>query len=247
MKNQEFPPSTTIGELAVQDVNRIPVLEKYNIDYCCNGDMTLEAACKEADIQVDQLIDEMLEHEKHAPKSKYQFKRWGLDFLIDYILNTHHEYIKSHLPIMKEMTAQAIAAHASDHPELSEIQSILQEVTTGLEEHMHQEEEILFPFVKQLVKAEHGEGEAHTSHFGTVANPIHMMIADHDQFSDAFKKIQQLTNGYQAHDTSCTTCVKLFKELKEFQDNLHQHIHLENNLLFPRAKGLEQQLMFTVS
>jgi regulator of cell morphogenesis and NO signaling len=170
------------------------------------------------------------------------FNEWKLDFLVDYIVNTHHEYVKKSIPILIEYTTKVARVHGNSHPEVIEIANKFMEAADELNDHLHKEEEILFPYIKQLVAAELNKQEAPHKAFGTVKNPINMMEHEHEIVGDIFKTIRELSSNYNPPEDCCATYKVSFSKLKEFEADLHQHIHLENNILFPKSIELEKTL-----
>lgn len=166
-------------------------------------------------------------------------ERWPLDRLIDYILETHHAYVRSALPAITRHLTRLREAQGARHPELSRIASVFEQVREDLDQHLMKEEQVLFPYVRDLAMHADQPGSAHVSPFGTVANPIRMMEREHEEVTDALRVIRELTNGYAPPadgDTAYRTCLS---ELAQFERDLHRHVHLENDILFPKALELE--------
>ncbi len=167
---------------------------------------------------------------------------WGLDFMIDYIVNTHHEYVRKMIPVLSAHTEKIASVHGERHPELIEIAKKFSVVYKELKQHMFKEEQILFPYIKQIVNAAVNGTKFEPPYFGSVANPIKMMEIEHQNAGDELFGIRDLSNNYSVPDDACNTYRICLLELKEFEEDLHKHIHLENNILFPKAIKLEEDL-----
>lgn len=168
----------------------------------------------------------------------YNYDNWALDFLIDHIENVHHTYVAE--SILLEYAAKVADVHGQEHKEVIEINKLFAAVAQELTHHMMKEERILFPFVKELVEAQKKSMPFPQAHFGSVNNPIYMMEHEHENAGNIFKNIAVLSNNYTPPAGACNTFKTLYAKLQEFEQDLHQHIHLENNILFPKAIRLEQ-------
>ncbi|MFZ1730026.1 MAG: iron-sulfur cluster repair di-iron protein [Bacteroidota bacterium] len=230
----------SLGEVVKQNIHAAPIFEAHGLDYCCGGKKTLAAACMEKDVDADRLRAEL---ELLPEKGGLDVSGWETGFLVDYIINTHHQYVKSMLPTISAHAAKVTNAHGENHPEVREIAGIWQQVAMELEAHMIKEERILFPFIKQLAAADKGEGPVFSNGFGTVRNPIDMMEHEHDSVGLAFDHMRKLANGFTPPADACMTFQLFYRELDEFERDLHMHIHLENNVLHPRAIAMEERLM----
>ena len=239
--NSESP--STVGDMVAKDYRKAEVFKKYGIDFCCGGKKTLDKVCREQGLDIAQIKQELKSVELQ-PKSKAQdFGSWDIGFLSDYIINTHHNYVKGAMPAIYEYTQKVAKVHGQRHPEVLKIAAIFVNVIKELEPHMRKEEMILFPYIKQLAEAKKKEVSGMSSGFGTVQNPINMMEQEHDAVGRMMDEINQLSNGYKTPEDACTTYNLAFLNLKEFEEDLHQHIHLENNILFPKAIELEKELV----
>lgn len=232
----------TIGELVSQDWRKAEVFKKYGIDYCCGGKRTIAEACEKAGFNPSLVEAELLQLESGPVNNSNNFNRWELDFLIDYILNNHHKYVAEAIPFLDELSAKVSRVHGENHPELIDIEQYAQDVIQELTMHMHKEEMILFPYIKELVQVKKNNLPMTPPPFGTIANPIRMMEAEHTSAGDALKAIEELSNSFTPPVDACMSYRVLFAKLQEFQNDLHQHIHLENNILFPKALKLEEEL-----
>ena len=236
--------SRTVGEVVAADFRAAAVFEQFGIDFCCAGRRTLNDACRAAAADPD-LVLHALEALPPTIEADDDAARWPIPRLIDFIVSTHHAYVRSALPTIARHLAKLVEVHGSRHPELSRVAAYFDQVVADLGQHMLKEEQILFPYVRDL--AESGDGCGRTqSPFGTVANPIQMMEREHQEVGDALRIIRELTRGYAAPDDGCTTYAITMAELLQFERDLHRHVHLENNVLFPTAVRIEQRLCGSV-
>ena len=228
-----------VGEVVKLNYKTASLFQTYNIDYCCGGNITISDACKEAGIDTESLIRqlEVLAVQKD-PDSEY-FNNLGLGELSDYIVKRHHAYVHESIPVLKKNLEKICNVHGEHHPELFEINKLFTGSAGDLTMHMQKEEIMLFPFIKRMEMAKKGNLPLPASPFGPVSNPIRMMMAEHQVEGDRFNEISRISNNYQLPEDACATYEVTFKQLKEFEDDLHRHIHLENNILFPKAIELE--------
>ena len=230
----------SIGELVAEDWRRAEVFKKHGIDFCCGGKQTVEAACEQKNIDLHQLETELHEVENEIKFGSQDFNKWELNFLIDYIINVHHQYVGEAIPFLAELTHKVAYTHGDNHPELIEIEKLFQDVSQELALHMQKEEMILFPYIKEMTEARKNGTLPPYPAFGTIANPIHMMEAEHTSAGSAMETIEELSKGFTPPVDACPSYQIMFAKLQEFQQNLHQHVHLENNILFPKAIQLEK-------
>lgn len=221
----------TVGEIAASDLRKAQVFKKYGIDFCCGGKKTLREACATKGLNANEIEKELNATTGPAP---LPFDEWSPGFLADYIVNTHHRYVRKMLPELAELLAKVVRAHGDRHPELLQISHLTQQLEDELLGHMAKEEEVLFPYIRQL--AEGGQ----SSIFSTVQTPIAMMEHEHDTAGGIMDEIRALTNDYTLPPDSCVSYSLLFKMLAAFEEDLHIHVHLENNILFPRAIDMER-------
>ncbi len=231
----------TIGEIVAQDYRAAAVFKKYSIDFCCNGNRTLEEASELEGKDISQVAKE-LELIGSASGETIDYKSWPLDLLADYVEKTHHRYISDKAPILLQFLNKICKVHGSRHPELFEVFELFEQSATDLTAHMKKEEQILFPFVRVMMDSQRSHSTLQPASFGSVENPVDMMMHEHDIEGERFRKIAELTNNYQFPEDACSTYQVAFKMLQEFEDDLHKHIHIENNILFPKALELEKVL-----
>lgn len=232
----------SIGSFVAEDYRTAAIFKKYNIDFCCKGDRTIKEVCDKKGLDNSQLLEEIeTVLNAQTDHQSIDYKSWPLDLLADYIEKKHHRYVEEKIPILKQFLDKLCSVHGGRHPELLEINALFTASAGELASHMKKEELILFPFVKKLVSAKMDSSTVLQPNFGTVENPIAMMMHEHDNEGERFRKIAKLTNNYQPPADACNTYRVTFAMLDEFEKDLHLHIHLENNILFPGAIKLEKQ------
>ncbi len=230
----------TVAEVVAENIKTAHVFKKYGIDFCCGGGISIDRACEKKDVDVQQLKAELLAVDD-APRA-YNYNTWELDFLMDHIVNVHHSYVEESIPLILQYSNRVAEVHGHHYSEVLEINTLFNEVANELTSHMKKEEIILFPYIKKLVILKNENGSVTLPPFGSVNNPIQMMEAEHESAGDIFKTIAYLTNNYTPPEEACNTFRALYAKLDEFEQDLHQHIHLENNILHPKAIQLEKEL-----
>lgn len=231
----------TVGQIVTEDYRTAQVFRDFGLDFCCGGNKTIEEACAKKD--VDPLeVEKALQNITSEQNGQHNFNEWSLDFLIDYIIENHHKFSRSKLPEIGAYTKKVANVHGDRHEELKEIYHEFTMLHADMINHLNKEEEILFPYIKQLVENEKNNETPDSPEFGKAANPIAMMEQEHNEAGAAMEKIQRLSNNFTPPEDACATYRILFKNLEGFQKDLHKHVHLENNILFPKALKLEQQL-----
>jgi regulator of cell morphogenesis and NO signaling len=199
----------------------------------------VKEACAEKGIDVTKVEQELQTADKSPATSRpLPYNDWNLDFLADYIVNTHHSYVKKTIPDLRNYSQKVAQVHGAHHPELSEINKLVQEVCDEMSEHMVKEETVLFPYVKHLVKT---NGDTKFDSLETVQEPIDIAVTEHELVGGNMEQIRKLSNNYELPEDACASYSYLFKTLDEFEDDLHTHVHLENNILFPKALNLEKK------
>lgn len=241
-KEMKINQNQIVGQLVAHDYRTAAVFKKYGIDFCCQGNRTIAEAVekRKADIQ-EVLIDLQLAEETKEPIA--DFNSWSLDLLADYIEKKHHRYVEEKSLEIKPYLSKICSVHGDHHPELFEIQKQFNAAVDELTVHMKKEEFILFPFIRKLSKANQESRQIDAPPFGTIQNPIAMMNQEHEREGDRFQEIDQLSNKYTPPDDACNTYRVTYALLREFEQDLHMHIHLENNILFPKSIELEKQVM----
>lgn len=229
----------TVGELAVEMPVSIRVFEAWKIDYCCGGRTPLTDACAAAGRSVDEFMAE-LEHAAVVPNTR----NWSADTLAAMATNivaTYHAYTREELQTITPLAAKVLGVHGQRHPEVAEVAALIQELSNDMLPHMLKEEQVLFPYVQQLEAAATAGQPAPTPFFGTVKNPVRMMMLEHDRVGEILAKLRAVTGEYIAPDDACFSYRELYRRLAELELRTHEHVHIENNLYFPRAVTLEEQ------
>src|ERR1035437_3830631 len=234
-------PDLFVKEVVRLNFKTAPLFQANNIDYCCGGDKAISVACEEAGINPEQLIKQLETLiVQNDPDSEY-INNLALGELSDYIIKRHHAYVHENIPVLKRNLEKICQVHGGHHPELFEIKELFISSAGELTMHMQKEEIMLFPFIQRLEKAKNDSSPLPDALFGSVSNTIRMMMAEHQTEGNRFNEISRLSNNYQLTKDSCTTYEVTFKQLKDFEDDLHRHIHLENNILFQKAIELESK------
>jgi regulator of cell morphogenesis and NO signaling len=230
----------TVRELALENPASARVFEKLGIDYCCGGKKSLEEACRAANLSIDQVVAS-LEQASHAPSTQ-ESRNWdreSLAVLIAHIQNTHHKYTREEIARLGPLFEKVCSVHGGRHPELLEVYEAFKGLAQELGAHMMKEEMILFPCIVRMEAAVTRKESIARAPFGSVQNPIAMMEHEHDSAGNALRAMRQASHGYSAPADSCVSYQTLYKALEAFETDLHQHIHLENNILFPRTVAME--------
>ncbi|SRR5579884_28655 len=229
----------TLGALAAENPRAIRVFEKYQIDFCCGGGRPVEQACRERGISIDQLLAEI--QEAALIKEERDWQRDPLSELTGYIIARHHGYLRKELPEISGMIEKVIAAHGLNHGDsLLPLRRTFADLAAELSNHMMKEERVLFPLIEQMERAAGLGAAPPPAPGGSVNNPIRMMQHEHDDAAAALGQMRRVTSDYAVPEDGCATYHALFQRLQELEADLHEHIHLENNVLFPRATQLEQ-------
>jgi regulator of cell morphogenesis and NO signaling len=232
-------PGMTIRDLVANDYRTAAVFERYGLDFCCSGGRTIAHACHEARLDLDVLLRDLDAVLTAPPAGVAAFKDWDARALIEYIVSTHHAFVRQAIPPLVEHTHKVAGVHAARHPELTHIARLVDRIAAEMTQHMEKEELVLFPFIQTLESAAIQRAPAPVPPFGSVRNPIHAMETEHRFAGDAMAEIRELTNGFAPPDDACATYRVCLQELAAFQRDLHAHVHLENNILFPKALALE--------
>ena len=231
----------TIGQLVKDDYRTAQVFQQNGLDFCCGGNRTIEEACVSKDVNTDDIVRALNQVTSNGSKED-NYDQWSLDFLVDYIVNNHHEFTRNKLPEIGKYAKKVAKVHGDRHDELNEIYYEFTMLHTEIFNHLDKEERILFPYIKQLVEAEKKGVKPEAPEFGEAANPIAMMEDEHDEAGTSMAKIRRLSNNFTPPEDACTTYRLLYQNLEGFEKDLHKHVHLENNILFPKAMKLEKQL-----
>jgi regulator of cell morphogenesis and NO signaling len=231
----------TVRELTLEQPGAARVFESLGIDYCCGGKQTLEQVCRAASVPVDKVIDalEVAQHSGNAATSHINWQAVPLADVITHIKNTHHQYTRQEIARLGPLFVKVCSVHGNKHPELLQLRETFQGLAQELTTHMMKEEMVLFPYIERMEESVLQREPILPPPFGTVQNPVSMMEHEHDSAGNALRTLRASSNGYVAPPDACVSYQTLYKTLAEFEADLHQHIHLENNILFPRAIALE--------
>jgi regulator of cell morphogenesis and NO signaling len=233
----------TVREIAVQLPQSTRLFEKLKIDYCCGGNRTLTEASSVAGVDVSDVVKILEEQYQQAPQSNFvEFQKFSLPELITHILDTHHVFTKQEMTRLEALTAKVIAAHGASHLELHLVGKLFQQLSADLKPHMLKEEQVLFPYMLALEAAAQSNQPVPFAPFGTLNNPVRMMMLEHDTAGEILRELRTITSDYTVPRDACMSYRTLYEALAAFEKDLHQHIHLENNLLFPRAVEVEARL-----
>lgn len=233
--------NTTVGDIVASDFRAAGVFERYGIDFCCGGRQSLGEACRAADANPEAVIRD-LEALPGVVDKEDGMATWSASSLIEYIESTHHAYVREAIPRIGAFLEKLVEVHGARHPELAFTAAAFQRLGAELMQHMRKEERVLFPFIRDL--DEHLKSHLCStlmSPFGSVENPIRMMEHEHREAGEELSTIRELTGGFVTPADGCTTYRVCMSELEAFERDLHRHVHLENNVLFPKAVALEEQ------
>lgn len=233
----------TVRELAMENSAATRVFEKLGIDYCCGGGKSIEEACRTANVRVDEVMKSIETAGRSMPGTP-EDRHWQSEPLADliaYIKNRHHQYTREEIARLYPLFDKVCSVHQQNHPELLKMREIFRGLAEELTTHMMKEEMVLFPYVIRLENAGTRKEPVPSAPFGTVKNPIAMMVHEHDSAGEALRALRQASLGYTPPEDACLSFKTLFTSLAELEADLHQHIHLENNFLFPRAIEMERK------
>jgi len=232
-----------IGELVAQDYRTASVFKKYGIDFCCQGNRTINDACKNKNIDTVTVVKDLDRVSQERGESTTDYKSWPINLLADHIEKKHHRFVEEKILEIKPYLDKICQVHGARHPELFQIKEQFGAAAGELAAHMKKEEFILFPFVRKMMKAKTEGLKVSAPHFGTMQNPVERMMDEHSVEGERFSNIETLSNNYTPPEDGCNTYKVTFALLKEFEQDLHLHIHLENNILFPKAIAMEKELI----
>ena len=228
--------------MVAEDYRKAQVFKNHKIDFCCKGNRSLVEVAEKKNLNIDDLLKELDAVQEEENNDNTDFKSWPLDLLADYIEKKHHRYVEERIPVLKQYLTKLCKVHGNNHPELLQIQEHFELSAGELTMHMKKEELVLFPWIRKMVKSEQKNESPGEPRFGTVRNPIQTMMQEHENEGQRFRHIAQLSDDYTPPKDACSTYRVSFSLLREFEEDLHRHIHLENNILFPKAEVLESKL-----
>lgn len=235
-----FTVVNTVKEVAIKMPGATRVFEKLGIDYCCGGNRTLKEACHQANVSIDEVLSSLIENDRTSqPESSQDWQKETLTALANYILQTHHVFTRDELARLENLLNKVCSVHGQNHPELVRLNEIFTLLKDDLIPHMLKEEGVLFPYVKAIETATANHQTKPMPFFGTVQNPVRMMMMEHDNAGELLRIMRTMTDNYTVPADACASFKALYEALAAFEADLHQHIHLENNILFPRTIALE--------
>jgi regulator of cell morphogenesis and NO signaling len=233
----------TVRELAVEVPSATRVFEKLGIDYCCGGGKKLNEACDQAKLAVNQVLRDLEQAEKARQERQESSTDWNSEPLADviaHIVKKHHAYVLTEIASLSHLAEKVSSKHGPAHPETVKVNELFELLANELTMHLMKEEQILFPYIVRLEESSIEKTPVIPSCFGTVQNPIQMMVMEHDNAGEVLRELRAVTSDYKFPEDACTSYRTLYTGLLEFEADLHQHIHLENNILFPRAIAMEK-------
>jgi len=230
---------TTVKEIALSNPGARQILEDAGIDYCCGGEKSLRQACLKANVVDSEILRRLRQNIDRVDPHEFEWMSAPLAKLTQHIRERHHQYVRDSIPRVRSLLAKIREKHQSNHCELRDIEKLFGDVAREMLMHMQKEEQILFPYIDALERASKGDGAIEPPFFQTVKNPIYSMLKEHDSVGDLMRQIRTASNGYKAPADGCASYQAAYQGLEEFEKDLHLHVHLENNVLFPRAVGLE--------
>ena len=229
----------TVGQMVAENPQAARIFEQAGIDYCCGGQRSLEEACSKARMSFADVAALLEQAAASRTAADRDWLHAGQAELVEHIVNKHHGYVRQELPRLTALIAKVNGVHGKNHAELAQVARTFAEIANEMTMHMMKEENILFPYIVDMEKAAQGKGPQPIPMFGTVQNPVRMMMMEHDSAGANLKLIRDVTGDYTVPADGCTSYRVLYEALAAFEADLHQHIHLENNILFPRAIEME--------
>ena len=230
----------TVREIALENHAATRVFERLGIDYCCGGNKSLEEACGAAKVPVEHVLEAIAGQSQRGTTPDRNWQIEPLFELVAHIKNTHHVYVREEIARLRPLFDKVCSVHGKNHPELFDVQARFGFLAEELTLHLMKEEAVLFPYILRMEESVLEHASVPPAPFGSVANPISMMEHEHDSAGDSLRFMRRSSNGYTAPEDACVSFKTLYQALAEFEADLHQHIHLENNILFPRAVAMER-------
>jgi regulator of cell morphogenesis and NO signaling len=241
-KEKSRDASVTVGELVAEDYRVAGVFEKVGIDFCCGGKVALSEACREKGVSPEDILHQ-IEAVKSAPLDRGRdYAAWTLSFLADYIVNTHHAYLRENMEQIAAYARKVAGVHGANHPEVVDISKIFDKIVTDMSVHLREEEEVFFPAVKRIEAAVTDGAKPDAKDIAAIRDGLGKLGAEHEEIGDAIHEIRFLSKDYEIPGDACNTYMLTYRKLREFEDDLHRHVHLENNILFPKAAALRDSI-----
>ena len=238
----EITSDSLVSEIVRENFKTAQIFEEINIDFCCGGNISLYEASERANINVQELISLIKPVMTEQDRDSKFIENLQLDNLCNYIEETHHAYINEQAPFIQQKLDKLCNVHGDNHPELFEVKELFDGAVGNLTAHMKKEELILFPYIRNLVKFKNGQLDD-VPGMGNIMGPISAMMQEHDIEGERFRQMNEITNRYTTPADGCNTYEVTYKALKDFENDLHRHIHLENNILFTKAVEMEKELI----
>jgi regulator of cell morphogenesis and NO signaling len=234
---------TSVKDIALSSPEARQILEDAGVDYCCGGAKSLHEACLHSDVSADEILKRLRENRAQVSSADATWLTAPLTDLTRHIREKHHRYVREAIPQIRTLLDKVKGKHGGNHPEIATIEKLFLAMARELIMHMQKEEQILFPYINALEFSAHGNGSLEPPFFQTVRNPVQAMMKEHDAAGDLLRQLRKATSDYTAPADACPTYLALYQSLREFEADLHQHVHLENNILFPRAVELEAAVL----
>jgi regulator of cell morphogenesis and NO signaling len=234
-----------VAEIVSKDYRTADVFRKYGIEYCCGGKLPLQSACEVKGVSLDRVLTELEEVTRDVQiPGNFNFNEWDIDFLTDYLVNIHHQYLRKNLPQLQDHIERFAEGHRKKYPYVDDLQRSVNQLVRTIYPHLDQEEEIIFPYIRQIGHAYHSRASYASLLVRTLRKPVEdIMQHEHDGTVKVLKRWRDLTNDYSIPSHACVSHQVVFKKLKEIDNDLCQHLHLENNILFPKAINMEKELL----
>jgi len=228
----------SIGHYVAEDYRCAAVFEKYGIDFCCGGQVSLDTVCREKGLDPDVLERELGEARSTPVLQSENYRAWELSFLADYIVNTHHAWLNENTGQIAAYAGKIAEVHGARHPEVIEIANRFAQIAADMKAHLGEEEEVLFPALKRLEAARKAKAEPAGRDRTAIRDSLEKLHREHETIGDAVHQIRHLAKDYAIPADACNTFAVTYRKLQEFENDLHKHVHLENNILFPKAAQL---------
>jgi regulator of cell morphogenesis and NO signaling len=238
-----FTSTTKVREIAVANPGAKKVLQDAGVDYCCGGERSLNEACLQSEVSAEEILERLQQNNRQVGPEEANWASARLSDLTRHIVEKHHTYVRGAIPRVSALLAKVKAKHGENHPELAGIEEQFFDLEQEMYAHMQKEEQILFPYIEKLEHATEEKELFEPPFFQTVRNPVHMMMQEHDSAGEALKAMRKLSFGYQVPAEACESYREVYRSLEEFEGDMHTHVHLENNILFPRAVELEAKIL----
>ena len=228
----------TIGEIVAADFRTAKIFDNHGIDFCCGGKVALAAVCNEKGLDFVRITSELEAVQREPVERSQNYSSWTLPFLADYIVNTHHVYLKENDEQIASYAKKIADVHGAHHPEVTQIATIFDKIANDMTAHLKEEEEVFFPALKRADAARIAGATPDSKDRETIRASLLRLHREHEEIGDAIHKIRHLSKEYAIPDDACNTFMLTYQKLREFEDDLHKHVHLENNILFPKAAEL---------